>query len=195
SDDDQRALARQGFVAAEFRGRGGRRQGPYFKLRWRQDGRQRVRYLGREGGRAEQVRAALADLQRPLRLAREIAGLMAEARGRLRHVKQLVEPGLASRGRYFHGYTARREGQPAANQQSASPAQESKSIPWKGLDFKEEQADVRDESAHERGGGRCFQGLCLARTVGARRAAGTDPEGSSGGPDKARPTGAGPRRP
>src|SRR5947207_2555101 len=29
SDEDQRALARQGFVAAEFRGRGGRRQGPY----------------------------------------------------------------------------------------------------------------------------------------------------------------------
>ena len=45
---DRAALARQGFVAAEWRRRGGRRWGPYFKLRWRRGGVQRVRYLGRE---------------------------------------------------------------------------------------------------------------------------------------------------
>ena len=46
--EDLRALARQGFVAAEWRG--GR--GPYFKVRWRVGGRVRVRYLGRDPGRA-----------------------------------------------------------------------------------------------------------------------------------------------
>ena len=81
--EDLRALARQGFVAAEWRG--GR--GPYFKVRWRVGGRVRVRYLGRDPGRAARARAALEAMQWPLRAARLLARLLGEARRRLRDAK------------------------------------------------------------------------------------------------------------
>ena len=54
---DRNALARQGAVVAEYRSRQGRRWGPYFKLRWRHDGRQQVRYLGRDPALAKSIRA------------------------------------------------------------------------------------------------------------------------------------------
>ncbi len=63
--NDIAALRRQGFIAAEYCVRGGRRFGPYFKLRWRCGGRQRVRYLGRDCRLAEAVAAAVKQLQEP----------------------------------------------------------------------------------------------------------------------------------
>jgi hypothetical protein len=81
--EDLRALARQGFVSEERRG--GR--GPYYKLRWRRAGQQRVRYLGGDPGRAAVVRAELEGLQRPPRAARLLARLLGEARRRLRDAK------------------------------------------------------------------------------------------------------------
>jgi hypothetical protein len=106
--EDLEALTRQGFVAAEPRQRSGRLLGPFFKLRWRRSGRQRVCYLGKSPARADAVRAALEAIQRPLRLARQVARLLAEARKRLRQVKQALAPHLAANGLHLHGYAARR---------------------------------------------------------------------------------------
>jgi len=110
--DEQQALAQQGFVSAEYREQNGRRYGPYFKLRWRQDGRQRVRYLGRDLSRAEQVSAALANLQRSLQLVRDASSMMAEVRKEMRKLKETLEPHLASQGMHLHGYIARRKTKP-----------------------------------------------------------------------------------
>src|SRR5205823_9082381 len=105
---DRAALARQGFVAAEWRRRGGRRWGPYFKLRWRRGGVQRVRYLRRESDRAREVEACLGRLRRSAWLARVGRALLADARHRLRALKEQLEPLLAARGKRLHGYAARR---------------------------------------------------------------------------------------
>jgi hypothetical protein len=84
---------RQGAVVASWRRRGDKVYGPYYRLSWREDGRQRSVYLGREvelpengshpekgphpnplpkgpkgeGTTVEDIRRALAGLQRPLR--------------------------------------------------------------------------------------------------------------------------------
>jgi hypothetical protein len=105
SKENYQALAQQGYVAAECCWRNGRRLGPYYKLRFRQEGRQRVRYLGRDVVQAERIAEALEALQRPRRLARELSHLMKEARSRLRRLKENLAPHLD--GMYYHGYTAR----------------------------------------------------------------------------------------
>ncbi len=108
SGEDCQALARQGFLAADYCWKGGRRLGPYYKLRWRRDGRQCVRYVGGDPDRVERISAALENLQRPLHLARCLAQLMKEARRRLRSAKHVLAPCVANRGLRYHGYTARR---------------------------------------------------------------------------------------
>jgi hypothetical protein len=47
TDESVLELVNQGFLTAEYRVYCGTRLGPYFKLRWRSKGRQRVKYLGR----------------------------------------------------------------------------------------------------------------------------------------------------
>jgi hypothetical protein len=121
SEEDYRALARQGFLAAEFRRRGRRRLGPYYKLRWRRGGRQRVRYVGQDPARAERLRAALDDLQRPARLARQLSRLMDEARRHLRRAKEALAPHLAGQGLRYHGFTARRPRTPAGQAGAGAP--------------------------------------------------------------------------
>lgn len=115
--EDLAALARGGFVAAEFR----HLAGPYYKLRWRRDRQQHVRYLGRDPARAVAVRAALEDLQQPLRLSRELARRVKEARRRLQGVKQMLASHLAGHGIHYHGYMSRqcgRQGEEAASSKS-----------------------------------------------------------------------------
>jgi hypothetical protein len=109
SVDDWQALARNGFVAAEFRFRGGRRCGPYFRLHWRA-GRQRSRYLGMDPHRAEQIRAELDAWQSDRQQTRRLAQLLREVRTRLYRVKDLLAPAVAERGWTFHGYVVRRRG-------------------------------------------------------------------------------------
>ncbi len=101
------ALARQGFVAAEFRGEGSTRRGPYYKLRWREGRRQRVKYLGRDPALAERIRAAVEYLQRPRRLIRMALRLIVEARRGLRRAKDSLQSRAATCGRKYHGYTSR----------------------------------------------------------------------------------------
>ena len=54
---------RQGSVEASFRRYGGRRLGPYFRLRYEEAGRCRRVYLGRDERLAAQVRQALAAIR------------------------------------------------------------------------------------------------------------------------------------
>lgn len=105
---DSEALARQGFVAAEYRSGTGGRRGPYYKLRWRCGGRQRVRYLGRDAEFAEKVRDVLHHHQRRVRTRARLRKLARRARARLRQAKSRLAPLLAERGLYFHGYAIRR---------------------------------------------------------------------------------------
>lgn len=109
SPDDYQALAQQGFVSAEYRERDGRRYGPYFKLRWRLHGLQKVRYLGRDADKAARVSAVVANLQRSVQLAREASRALAEVRQRMRKMRDSLEPHLAEHGLRFHGYVARRQ--------------------------------------------------------------------------------------
>ena len=60
-------FARQGAVVATWRPYRGRRLGPYWRLAYRDGGRQRSVHLGRNGPGVERVRQAFARVQRPLR--------------------------------------------------------------------------------------------------------------------------------
>ena len=110
-DVDPRAvceLARQGFVAADYRVRGGRRFGTYHKLRWRENRRQRVVYLGCDPELAERVKQALETLQRARRLRSELSRLLCAARRQLRQIRRLLEPRAREAGYTLHGYRIRR---------------------------------------------------------------------------------------
>ena len=61
TEADLQSLSRQGCVSAE-RPSSGSRRGTVFKLRWRLGRKQRVRYLGRDPGRANAVRIMLKAL-------------------------------------------------------------------------------------------------------------------------------------
>ena len=104
SPAELRALERQGFVAAEYR----RGRGPYFKLRYQVNGRQRVVNLGADAQLAEEIRRELAQLQADRRGERKLARLMGEASDVLRKSKQRLEGDLRRVGLQFHGYAIRR---------------------------------------------------------------------------------------
>jgi len=101
---DRDALKQQGFVAAEYR----HDRGPYFKLRYRVNGRQRVVYLGTNAWLADEIRRELAQLQADRRGDRELARLADEAHDVLRKSKQRLEGELRRVGLKFHGYAIRR---------------------------------------------------------------------------------------
>ena len=101
--DDHDALQRQGFVSVEYRGR----RGPFFKLRFRLDGRQRVVYLGQDVGVAEQVQHELAELQAHHKLEQRLARLKAEALALVRESKRRLQPYLHCAGLRFHGLEIR----------------------------------------------------------------------------------------
>ena len=58
-------FALQGSVVAGWRHRGEKTFGPYYRLAYRENGRQHSIYLGREGELVEQVRRTLGSIQRP----------------------------------------------------------------------------------------------------------------------------------
>jgi hypothetical protein len=106
--EDYLALARQGFVAAEYREAGGRRLGPYYRLHWRREGRQQVRYLGSDPARAEAIRAALAELQQARHLELHLRRVVARAAACRRAGRRQLAPLLAERGLHLHGTAIRR---------------------------------------------------------------------------------------
>lgn len=101
-------FAAQGAVVAGWRERGGRRLGPYYRLAYREGGRQRSIYLGRYGELVRRVRALLVGLKRPLRERRRMRRLKAQVRAALGRCKarvaELLAPwGVRTKGFEFRG--------------------------------------------------------------------------------------------
>lgn len=110
--EDLESLRSQGFVNPEFRYRSGRRWGPYYKLRWRQNGRQRVLYLGADEIAVSRIRKALEVWQQPVRLAKEAENLLRQTRTALKSLRDLLTPQISEDGRIWHGYGSRRPRNP-----------------------------------------------------------------------------------
>ena len=100
-------FAAQGSVVATWRVYRGRRLGPYFRVSYRESGRQRSIYLGRCEELARRVRALLARLQRPRRQRRLFARLKAQARSSLRRCKARLKEELAVWGIQLKGFEFR----------------------------------------------------------------------------------------
>jgi hypothetical protein len=77
-------FARQGSIVRTWRRRGTKTHGPYYRLAYRDGGRQRSIYLGRDGPLVAQARQALAALQNPLRQRRLANRLYRHCRATIR---------------------------------------------------------------------------------------------------------------
>jgi hypothetical protein len=98
------ALAQQGFLSPEDRG--GKR--PTYRLRFRSNGRQIVKYVGTDPAVVETIRREVTALQQAQREARELRQLVEEAHAVLRQTKRELQPTLEAAGMRFHGYAVRR---------------------------------------------------------------------------------------
>jgi len=101
--DHRPIFARQGSVVTDWRRRGERRYGPYYRLTWREEGRQRSLYLGTSANLAEAIREVLREVQRKWHLRRTLRRLMARAKASLREHRRRSGPGLANYGMYWKG--------------------------------------------------------------------------------------------
>lgn len=104
SHADLEELKSQGFVGAQSR----EPSRPCFVLRFRSGGRQKVRYIGTDPVRAEQIRRELAALQEERKHELELGRLTRQARRMLRETKVALEPVLNATGYIFHGRAIRR---------------------------------------------------------------------------------------
>ena len=112
---------RQGAVVATSRRAGGRVLGPYYSLRYREQGRQRSLYLGRCFELASVVRRMLARLQRPRRTAQRFAKLRAAVKDSLRQCKQKLRTQVETElGLTLKGFELRRR--PENNEASSAGA-------------------------------------------------------------------------
>jgi len=100
-------FARQGAVVATWRKYRGRRLGPYFRLAYREAGRQCSVYLGRASRVVEAVRARLAELQRPLKRSRIYRQARAQIKASLGPVKRELDRRLRRVGLYMKGFEVR----------------------------------------------------------------------------------------
>jgi hypothetical protein len=105
------ALRRQGFVTAEPR----TANTTVFKLRFRIEWRQRVRYLGTDAKFAAAVENELNVHRRSQRQARELRALAIQAKAMLRNGKRRLVADLDKVGYRFHGHALRRSRKPIAN--------------------------------------------------------------------------------
>lgn len=103
-DDAERlALRSNGFVCSEERS-----YCQVYKLRFRVQGRQRVRYLGTVPAVAEAVRLELMKWQRRRRAAQRLRQAVQYARQVLRESRQRLEPLVLAAGFKLHGREIRR---------------------------------------------------------------------------------------
>jgi len=100
-------FARQGSIVAAWRRRGTQTYGPYYRLCYREGGRQRSVYLGRESALVAQVRQTLTDLQRPLRQYRAVARLQRQVKTALRADKGRLNRQLRLLGLRLQGFEVR----------------------------------------------------------------------------------------
>lgn len=92
------ALRTCGAICAETRA-----AGTAYKLRFRLDGRQQVRFLGRDREWIETVRRALEAWQVSVRFGRELKRMARDGRRRLRVLRKLEGPVLNLAGLRYHG--------------------------------------------------------------------------------------------
>ena len=104
------ALRTQGFVSAERR-----RQNLVFKLRYRLDGRQHVRFLGDDERRAHAVRDELLLLQHDVQEKRRFTALRIRTTRVLKECKAASQGFLGETGYYFHGLAIRKRRRPKAH--------------------------------------------------------------------------------
>jgi len=100
-------FARQGRVVATWRRRGPRKLGPYYELRFRQSGRCRGIYLGRDGPRVQQVRDLLDQLQQPRRRLRHYRQFRRRVRAAIGTHKTHLDTRLQSVGLRLQGFEVR----------------------------------------------------------------------------------------
>lgn len=100
---DLAALAQQGFVVAEYR----EGRGPFFKLRFRRDGKQIVRYLGQSPDVAAAIRHELDVLRQDHQRLRRLLRWQAAARLAIRNSKAALQKHLGGTAYYYHGFAIR----------------------------------------------------------------------------------------
>jgi hypothetical protein len=107
-------LAVQGSVQETYRHYKGRRLGPFFRLSFRQAGKQRSLYIGRDRGLASAIEGQLQTLQAPRSNARQLERCLAECRRNLQAAKQefrcrLEAQGLRLQGNEIRGWRTQRQ--------------------------------------------------------------------------------------
>lgn len=98
------ALAEQGSLCAESS-----QNGSVCKLRFRMDGRQQSRYVGKSSGFIAQIRHELSQLQAATRSQERLRRLVRQAKQCLNRTKRQIQPLLPIAGRVFHGRAIRRQ--------------------------------------------------------------------------------------
>ena len=98
------ALAKQGSLCAESSA-----NEHVFKLRFRMDGRQHSRCVGKEEGFIQQIRRELTQLQADARRQKQLRRLVREAKQCIRKTKHQLAPLLSATGHAFHGMAIRRQ--------------------------------------------------------------------------------------
>jgi hypothetical protein len=99
------SLCRQGFISREQRRP---EQAPLYKLRYRLEGRQRVRYLGSDPAFIGVIRHELSVIQQTAKRHRKMQRVLRLARRGLRRAKSALAPLLATEDCYYHGFAIRR---------------------------------------------------------------------------------------
>ena len=102
-----RLFAQQGSVVATWRKYGEKKLGPYWRLVYREEGRQRTVYLGRFGTLVRLVRARLRHLQQYRDLRRFINRTVRQTKASLRTVKQDLAMRLRRWGLRLKGWEVR----------------------------------------------------------------------------------------
>jgi hypothetical protein len=97
----------QGHIAAGYRRRDGKTFGPYYRLSYRDQGRQHSVYLGRSGPLLDRIRQALATIQKSLSQHRLLNRLERQVRASLRGQKSRLAALLRPTGLTLKGFEIR----------------------------------------------------------------------------------------
>jgi hypothetical protein len=100
-------FVRHGAVITDWKHRGARRLGPYYRLRYRDGRRVRSIYLGRDGPLVDQVRQALAAVQAPWQRRRAYQRWRREIVASLHGQKAALNRRLRVLGLRLQGYEVR----------------------------------------------------------------------------------------
>lgn len=107
-------FAAQGSVQESYRLYQGRKLGPFFRLSFREAGKQRSLYIGRDRALAAEINGQLQKLQEPLARARQVDRWLAQCRRSLKLAKlefrrRLQTHGLRLQGNEIRGWRAQRK--------------------------------------------------------------------------------------